>query len=325
MPSFTVVCFFSSPISMITMGSMFSPTSCLASVMVMAICGGQGQHTYFPAHVKGMYRLSPPAYLVVLGFHLLFMNSGHQLCPVSTTKYFIRHLWLDLQLGCMLQRVFVTKLPLFLAGSFVRLDFTSIQAPSDGHVWLQGLRPVIRWQLHYELNRCSCPWARAMHMENKTAPSSPVGSWVQALLYLCLSLPHARYNSSFHAEQCQLVFYFFLLLFIRHENRMAHFLSSSSGRIQHNNSLNTIRFQIWIYMTSHLDLSVFHVFGSREMFCICTAQNNYLPSMQMISPIDPIKLDSFPPPLEKQLHKTPDYRVWWPICLIFISSRVQAL
>lgn len=78
-------------------------------------------------------------------------------------------------------------------------------------------------------------------------------------------------------------------------------------------------------MTSHLDLSVFHVFGSREMFCICTAQNNYLPSMQMISPIDPIKLDSFPPPLEKQLHKTPDYRVWWPICLIFISSRVQTL
>lgn len=118
---------------------------------------------------------------------------------------------------------------------------------------------------------------------------------------------------------------FFLLLFIRHENRMAHFLPSSSGRIQHNNSLNTIRFQIWIYMTSHLDLSVFHVFGSREMFCICTAQNNYLPSMQMISPIDPIKLDSFPPPLEKQLHKTPDYRVWWPICLIFISSRVQTL
>lgn len=132
MPSFTVVCFFSSPISMITMGSMFSPTSCLASVMVMAICGGQGQHTYFPAHVKGMYRLSPPAYLVVLGFHLLFMNSGHQLCPVSTTKYFISHLWLDLQLGCMLQRVFVTKLPLFLAGSFVRLDFTSSHSSTIG-------------------------------------------------------------------------------------------------------------------------------------------------------------------------------------------------
>lgn len=52
-----------------------------------------------------------------------------------------------------------------------------------------------------------------------------------------------------------------------------------------------------------VSLSVCYVSANREMFCIRTTQSSYLPCMGMISPIDPVKPESVPPPYEKLLHK----------------------
>lgn len=134
----------------------------------------------------------------------------------------------------MLQRVFVTKLLLFLARSFVRLDFTSSHSST-----IRRTCVAPRAQTCDQMAAASQSEPLQLSMGkghahgNQHIPSSPVGRWVQALLCSCLSLEHARCNTSFMQNSAtgQLVYSFFLLLFIRHENRMAHFFSSSSGRL----------------------------------------------------------------------------------------------